>query len=462
MPTLSETTLSDAVLTALRQSVTGEVITPDSAGYDAARRVYSGTADLHPAVVVRVADAADVQAVVLAARDTGAELAVRGGGHSAAGHGSTDGGIALDMSALRDIDIDPVAKVATVGAGLTAGDYLRAAGEYGLTTGFGDTESVGIAGITVGGGLGLLSRKYGMTIDALLGADIVTADGRLLSVDADHHPDLFWAIRGGGSNLGVATSFTFRLFDVAEVLGGLLVLPATPQVLAGFVEAAANAPDELTTIVTMLPCPPIPFVPRAAHGSTVLLTQLVYVGDPADGERAIAPFRALSEPLADLISVQPYPALFPPEVAPRVTAVTRTQFLDSVDETAAGTMIRAVTESPAPMRILQLRVLGGQIARVAPEATAYAFRDKNVVTYLGGFYAGEDNRVETTAWADELVAALDQGDSDAYVNFVGEPGQADVTNCYPPATLKRLATIKKRYDPANVFRRNHNIAPVAG
>jgi FAD/FMN-containing dehydrogenase len=298
-----------------------------------------------------------------------------------------------------------------------------------------------------------------MTIDALLGADIVTADGALLRIDAEHHPDLFWAIRGGGGNVGVVTSFTFRLFEVAEVLGGLLVLPATGEVLAGFLAAAAAAPEELTTIVTILPCPPLPFVPSEVHGSTVLLTQVVHVGDPSAGEAAIAPFRALATPLADLVRVQPYPALFAPENPPRVTAVTRTQFLRSVDEDAANTMIRAITDSPAPMRILQLRVLGGQIARVAPEATAYAFRDKNVVTYLGGFYAGDDNRVETTEWADDLVASLDQGDSDAYMNFVGEPGQAGVANCYPAATLRRLTDIKRRYDPTNVFRRNHNVDP---
>ncbi|WP_029135624.1 FAD-binding oxidoreductase [Nakamurella lactea] len=450
---------SIAVIEWLREEIAGDVVTADSADYDTARRVYSGTADLRPVVVVRPATAADVQAVVGAARDSGLELAVRGGGHSAAGHGTTEGGIALDLSALKDIDIDPVARVARVGAGLTAGEFVRAAGKHGLATGFGDTESVGIGGITVGGGLGLLSRKYGMTIDALLGAELVTADGQLLTVDAEHHPDLFWAIRGGGSNFGVITRFTFRLSPVDRVVGGLLVLPAEPAVLAGFLELAGAAPDELTTIVAVMPCPPLPFVPPQFHGQPVLLAQLVFVGDQGPAEEALAPFRALAEPLADLIKAQPYPALFPPEEMPRVTAVTRTQFLDSVDASAAATIISAIADSPAPMRLLQLRVLGGQISRVAPDATAFGFRDKKVVTYLGGFYAGEENRAATTAWADELVAALDQGDSDAYANFVGEPGQAEVGNCYPPATLQRLGRIKQQYDPTNLFRRNHNIAP---
>jgi len=200
-------------------------------------------------------------------------------------------------------------------------------------------------------------------------------------------------------------------------------------------------------------------VPESVHGSTVLLTQLAYAGDQAAGEQAIAPFRALATPMADLIKTQPYPDLFSPEETPRVTAVTRTQFLDTVDESVADTMISGITDSPAPMRMLQLRVLGGAVARVAPEATAYAFRDKKIVTYLGGFYQGEDNRTSTLDWSDGLVAALDQGDSDSYVNFVGEPGQATVTNCYPPATLARLAAVKNRYDPTNLFRRNHNIVP---
>lgn len=443
----------------LRDSVAGTVVTTDSAEYDTARLVYSGTADLHPAAVVRPAGTADVQRVVRYARDAGLELAIRGGSHSAAGHGTSDGGIVLDLSGLKDIEIDVHTLTATVGAGLTAGEFVRATGEHGLTTGFGDTESVGVAGITVGGGFGLLSRKYGMTIDALLAAEIVTADGELLTVDADQHPDLFWAIRGGGSNFGVVTRFTFRLFPVDRVVGGLLVLPAEPQVLAGFLALSAAAPNELTTIVTVLPCPPLPFVPSQVHGTPVLLTQLVHTGDEADAAAVIAPFRALAQPLADLVKPQPYAALFQPEQTPRVTAVTRTQFLASVDEATAKVMIDAIASSPAPMRILQLRTLGGAVAAVAPDATAYGFRDKKVVTYLGGFYVGEDNRTATVAWADSLVAAVDQGDSDAYLNFVGEPGQADVTNCYPPATLARLAAIKRRYDPHNVFRRNHNIEP---
>lgn len=450
---------AESAIDTLRDSVRGSVVTAESPDYDDARQVYSGTADLRPVVVVRAADAADVQAAVRMARDTGLELAVRAGGHSAAGHGTTEGGIVIDLSALTSLDIDPAAQTASAGAGLTAGDYVREVGKHGLATGFGDTASVGIGGITVGGGFGLLSRKFGMTIDALLGAEVVTADGEVLAVDAEHHPDLFWAIRGGGGNFGVVTGFTFRLFEVSEVVGGMLVLPATPHVLAGFVDAAGRAPDELTTIVTVLPCPPLPFVPESVHGSTVLLTQLAYAGDPTAGEQAIAPFRALATPIADLIKTQPYPALFSPEESPKVTAVTRTQFLDTVDDSVADTIIRGITDCPAPMGMLQLRVLGGAVARVEPEATAYAFRDKKIVTYQGGFYQGEHNRTATIAWSDQLVAALDQGDSDSYVNFVGEPGQATVTNCYPPATLTRLSAVKNRYDPTNLFRRNHNIVP---
>src|SRR6266498_1338911 len=285
----------------LRAALNGQVIAPGDAAYDQARTVFFGGIDRRPAVIVRVADTSAVAQVVSLARETGLELAIRGGGHSPAGHSVTDGGIVLDLSQLRALHLDPGRHVAWAQTGLTAGQYITAAGAHGLATGFGDTGSVGIGGITLAGGIGYLVRKHGLTIDDLLAAEVVTADGRLLRADAETHPDLFWAIRGGGGNFGVATRFRFRLHEVSTIVGGVLMLPATADVIASFVAESEAAPEELSTIANIMPAPPLPFVPAEQHGRLVVMAMLVYAGDPDAGLRAVAPFRALAAPIADMV-----------------------------------------------------------------------------------------------------------------------------------------------------------------
>src|SRR5512133_139775 len=309
----------------LRAALNGQVIAPGDAAYDQARTVFFGGIDRHPAVIVRVADASAVAQVVSLARETGLELAVRSGGHSPAGHGVTDGGIVLDLSQLRALHIDPERHVAWAQTGLTAGQYTTAAGTHGLATGFGDTGSVGIGGLTLGGGIGYLVRKHGLTIDNLLAAELVTADGQLLRVDNQAHPELFWAIRGGGGNFGVATRFQFRLHPVQTILGGILILPATPEVIAGFIAEAEAAPEDLSTIANIMPAPPMPFLPAEQHGRLVVMAMLVHAGQTETGERAITPFRKLAKPLADLVRPMPYPEIYPPdEESYHPTAVTHT------------------------------------------------------------------------------------------------------------------------------------------
>ena len=285
----------------LRENLKGHVIAPGDEDYDKARTVVAGGVDRRPAVIVKVADIDDVDDVVRLARDTGLELAVRSGGHSGAGHSVTEGGIVLDLSDLKGLDIDVEGRTAWAETGLTAAEVTEALEPHGLAVGFGDTGSVGIGGITLGGGVGYLVRKFGLTIDDLLAAEVVTADGQRLLVDAENHPDLFWAIRGGGGNFGVVTRFKYRLHELPETLGGMLILPATAETVAGFIAAAEAAPDELSTIANVMPCPPMPFVPEEHHGKLVILGMLNYAGDPAAGEKAVAPFRALAEPLADLV-----------------------------------------------------------------------------------------------------------------------------------------------------------------
>jgi FAD/FMN-containing dehydrogenase len=444
----------------LRAAVDGRIITPGNAGYDQARTVFYGGIDRRPAVIVRPTDAGDVSQVVSLARETGLELAVRSGGHSVARHSVTDGGIVLDLRDLRALDIDPQQRTAWAQTGLTAGAYTTAAGAYGLATGFGDTASVGIGGITLGGGIGYLVRKHGLTIDDLLAAEVVTADGQLLQVDDQTHPELFWAIRGGGGNFGVATRFRFRLHPVDQIVGGMLVLPATPAVIAAFVAEAEGAPEELSTIANILPAPPLPFLPTDQHGRLVIMATVVYAGDLKAGQRAVAPFRALATPLADLVRPMPYPQLYPPqEEGFHPTAVSHTMLVDTVDSDATAAILEHLEASTAPLRVAQLRVLGGAMARVPAQATAFAHRASRLMVNLAALYQRADQAEEHQAWVDHLAAALHHGTARAYVNFLGEEGQARVHQAYPEPTWARLAAVKAHYDPTNLFHRNQNIPP---
>jgi FAD/FMN-containing dehydrogenase len=458
----SPTSPSTISIPDLPARIHGRVISPDDQEYDQARTVVAGGIDRRPAVIVRVADAEDVATVIGLARETGLELAVRSGGHSGAGHGVTEGGIVLDVSDMKALDIDVAGRTAWAETGLTAAEYSKAAAAHGLATGFGDTGSVGIGGITLGGGVGYLVRKYGLTIDDLIAADVVTADGELLRVDAENHPDLFWAIRGGGGNFGVATRFQYRLHEVPEFVGGMLILPATPEVIAGFIAAAEAAPEELSTIANVMPCPPMPFVPEERHGKLVVLALMAYAGETQAGERALAPFKDLATPLADMLKPMPYPEIYPlddEEYHP--LAIAKTMFVDKIDLPVAETIVEHLEASDAAMRVAQLRVLGGAMARVAADATAFAHRSSRIMINVASFYEGPADKDLRAVWVDGHAAALQQDDRGAYVNFLADEGEERVRAAYPGSTWDRLAAVKARYDPTNLFRLNQNIPPRA-
>lgn len=444
----------------LRARVTGTVIAPGDPTYDQARTVVTPV-DRHPAAIVRPTDTADVQRVVDYARDSGLILAVRSGGHSGAGHGTCDDGIVLDLSSMKGLEIDPEARTAWAEAGLTAGEYTTRTAEHGLATGFGDTGSVGIGGITTGGGIGYLVRKFGLTIDNLLAAEVVTADGEVLQVDANSHPDLFWAIRGGGGNFGVVTRFKYRLSEVPGVLGGMLIQPATADVIAGIIAAAEAAPEELSMIANVMPCPPMPFVPEEHHGKQVVMSLVCWAGDMEEGQRVLAPIRALAEPLADMVRPMSYPEIYPPEDPDyHPKAVARTMFVDRVDREVAQTILDTLGTSTAMMPVAQLRVLGGAMARVADDATAFAHRDSRILVNLAAIYDPADDVAVHTAWVQGFMETLRQSDTGAYVNFLADEPHR-IRDAYPGATYDRLAQIKRRYDPDNLFRLNQNIAPQA-
>jgi FAD/FMN-containing dehydrogenase len=444
----------------LRARLKGRVIEPGEPDYDDARQVFYGGIDRKPAQIVRVAGAPDVAATVRFARESGLELAVRSGGHSVVGHSVSEGGVVLDLHDMRTLTIDERNRTAWAETGLTAREYTEATHAHGLATGFGDTGSVGIGGLTLGGGVGFLSRKQGLTIDNLIAAEMVTADGEVVRADAQTHPDLYWAIRGGGGNYGVATRLQYRLHEVGTVYGGMLLLPATADVIADFIAAAESAPEELTAIANVMPAPPMPFLPADAVGKLSIMALMVCTGQLGAAERAMAPFRKLAQPLADMLRPMPYPEIYMPEDPNyHPVAASRTMFADTFDQRSAQTVVEHLEASTAKFQVAQIRILGGEIARVPRDATAYAHRTRRLMINVAALYDNAEEATNHDAWADGFWKALRNGPPGAYVNFLAGDGQSRLRDAYPTDVLDRLAAIKARYDPDNVFRLNQNIKP---
>jgi FAD/FMN-containing dehydrogenase len=456
---MTQTTHQSSIIQRLRQELTGEVIAPDDAGYDQARLMFYGGLDPHPAAIVEVANAADVARVVTFARENGIEFAVRSGGHSVAGHSTTDGGIVLDLRAMKHLEVDVETRTAWAEAGLTAVEYTQATAEHGLVTGFGDTGSVGIGGITLGGGVGYLVRKYGLTIDSVLAAEIVTADGEVVMADAETNPDLFWAIRGGGGNFGVATRFQYRLQPIDTIVGGMIILPATASAIARFIAEAEAAPEELSTIANVMNCPPMPFVPEELHGSLVIMGLVAWCGEVEAGQEMVKRLAGDTEPIADMTGPIAYPELYPPEEDYHPTAVAKTMFADSFDEATAQIILDKLAASDASLRVAQLRVLGGAMARIPNEDTAFAHRDRKLMINVAAFYEGAEDLPRREEWVAELAEILSKGDERGYAGFLADEGQDRVRAAYPGETWDRLRRVKAKYDPDNLFRLNQNIPP---
>lgn len=444
----------------LRSRVRGAVIEPSDEGYDLARRIFYGGFDSRPAVVVRVAGATDVAVVLEMVRGTGLDLAVRSGGHNPAGYSTSDGGVVIDVRDLTDLDLDANARTAWAGTGLTAAQFSDAVGEHGLAVGFGDTGSVGIGGLTLGGGVGFLSRKHGLTIDSLLAVELVTADGRVLVVDDESHPDLFWALRGGGGNFGVATRFKYSLADVDRVVGGLIVVPATSAAVARFVDESETAPEELTAIVNVMTCPPMPGVPEELVGKTVIMGLVMWCGDIEEGHRVMDRFRSVGEPVIDTLGEMAYPDIFMPEdEGYQPLAIGLNGFSDGIDSNGIATLLEAIDASDASLSVVQIRALGGAIARVPGEATAYAHRDRSLMLNVAAFYESEEDRPRREAWVRDLFKTLTHGDDSVYVGFLADEGADRIRSAYPGDTWDRLRRVKREYDPDNTFRLNQNIPP---
>ncbi|MFN8558999.1 MAG: FAD-binding oxidoreductase [Dehalococcoidia bacterium] len=414
---------SDALdpLDALRLRLRGPLIAPTHDDYDRARTAYWSHVNRRPALIVRAQDEVDVIAAVEYARDTGAPLAVRSGGHGFAGHGLVDDGIVIDLSAMKALRIDPVRRIARVQPGRTWLDYAEQAQAYGLATTSGDVGSVGVGGLTVGGGVGWMVRKYGLTIDHLRSVEVVTADGRLLRASADEHADLFWAVRGGGGNFGVLTALELRLEPAGTILGGGVFYPATDgaRLIRAAAAYAAQAPDELTTMVMVMRAPALPFIPAERVGDLVALVAFCYVGDLAEGERVVAPLRTLAEPVVDMVGPMPYPGMFglTADLAlPGRRLAVRSLYLNEVDDAVADTILAHTRQMSAPFAMAQLRVLGGAMARVPAAATAFGHRDKPFMLSAIAEWddPAEDGRQQ--AWAADFFAALRSRAAGVYVN----------------------------------------------
>lgn len=449
-------------LDALRARLAGQLITADRPEFDAARSTLYITVDRRPLAVVRAANAQDIAAAVDFARENSLPLAVRSGGHSLAHHSVIDGSIVVDLSTMRSVTIDPETRTARVQAGANSGDLAGPAHEYGLALSTGDTHSVGLGGLTTGGGIGFMVRQYGLAIDNLLEAQVVTADGGIVTASADENPDLFWAIRGGGGNFGIVAEFTFQLAPVDHILGGDLVLPASREVIRGYLDYAISAPEELTLIANVMHAPPAPYVPQERIGELVLSVLVTWTGDVEEGERVLAPLRALATPVADAVSVIPYPAIYnftAHQAAPHAASI-RMMFADELSDDAIDATLAAMNHATSPYSIVQLRALGGAYARVSNDATAFAHRDRRYfVAVIGIWLDAAEDAARHGAWTASLWETLRPEGSGVYVNFLENEGLDRVREAYPGTTFNRLEAVKGQYDPENLFRFNQNISP---
>lgn len=445
----------------LREQLEGQLLTADDAAYEHARTTVSLRNDRRPSAIVQALCPDDVAAAVRFAAENDLLLAVRSGGHSIALQSVVDDALVIDLSLMKRIEIDPATQTARVEPGATSGDLAWPAHAHGLALSTGDTQSVGMGGLTTGGGIGYLVRKHGLTIDNLLSARVVTADGQILTASPTEHPDLFWAIRGGGGNMGVVVEFTYRLAPVSHILGGLLVLPASRDVLRGYLDYAIAAPDELTTLADLTKAPPAPFIPDQWVGKPVLMILTAWSGSPEAGDPALAPLRALAEPVADVISWMPYPAIyeFTAHLAEPHGASIRMMFADDLSDDAIDAMLAAARASTAPA-LVHMRGLGGAFGRVPTDATAFAHRDRRYfVAVIAVWLDAEEDPHPHEQWTIALWERLRSEGQGVYVNFLEEEGPDRVREAYPPRTYERLASVKRRYDPNNLFRLNQNVPP---
>jgi len=457
--------LSAEALEAFRGGLRGAFCVPGEPGYEEARTLWNAMIDRRPAAVVRAASAADVMRTVRLASENRLLLAVRGGGHNIAGNAVCDGGLMLDLSLMKAIRVDPGARTARVEPGARLADLDRESQAFGLAVPVGINSTTGVAGLTLGGGFGWLSRKHGLTIDNLISADVVTAKGELLHASASANADLFWAIRGGGGNFGVVTSFEFKLHPVGPVIAGLIVHPFAnaKAVLDGYRKAVAAAPEDLCVWTVMRKAPPLPFLAPEVHGTEVVVLALCYSGDPAQADKAIAPFKAIGKPIAVAIGEQQFAGwqtAFDPLLTPGERNYWKSHDFTELSDGLIDVLQDAVRTLPTPQCEIFIASLGGAINRVAADATAYPHRNVEYVMNVHVRWSSPSEDAACLAWGRKMYdAAAPFATGGVYVNFMPEDEAQRVKTGAYGRNFERLAKLKAKYDPANLFRLNQNVQP---
>ena len=459
------TSLQAGKVEALRGGFKGEIVLPSDGAYDSARSIWNAMIDKRPAVIARCATTSDVVRAVNFARDNGLLLAVRGGGHNIAGNAICDDGIVVDLSKMKAARVDSAGRRVIIEGGATLGDLDAATQAHGLATPVGINSTTGIAGLTLGGGFGWLSRKYGMTVDNLESAEVVTATGEIVRASATEHPDLFWALRGGGGNFGVVTRFEFRLHPVGpNVLSGLIVYPmsSAKSVLQQYRDFAAKAPDALSVWAILRLAPPLPFLPEKVHGTGMVALALIYAGDPTEGEPLIAPLRKFGTPLGEHVGVQPYAAwqqAFDPLLTPGARNYWKSHNFSELKDGLLDVAIDYAGKLPSPQCEIFFGAIGGATMRPAPNAMAYAHRDARYVMNVHGRWDNAADDARCIGWArDYFKASAPYASGGVYVNFLTADEGDRVRSAYGP-NYDRLAQVKRTYDPGNLFRVNQNIEP---
>ncbi|MGY1707831.1 FAD-binding oxidoreductase [Geodermatophilus sp. SYSU D00697] len=444
----------------------GEVVSPGSPDYERARRVWNLAIDRRPRMVARCTGAADVIAAVRHARERGLPLAVRGGGHSIPGFSTCDDGIVVDLSGMKGIRVDPRSRTATAQPGLTWAEFDAETQAFGLATPGGEVSDTGIAGLTLGGGIGCLSRKFGLSCDNLLSADLVTADGRLLQVGPDEHPDLFWALRGGGGNFGIVTEFRFRVHPVGPMVAGPLMYPEdqAPAVLGALQDLALDAPREFALVAALATMPPLPEVPQPLQGRRTLVVIPCWVGSRSEGEAFLRGVRGIGRPVVDGVGITSYVALQRSADAmnpPGLHNYVRSDLLGRLDDAAIDRLIGQWAGVSSPRSVILLRLLGGAISDVDPRATAFVNRGGRWLVTVSSSWEGGPGDAHRR-WARDTWTALRPAAAGTYVNHLdGDEGRARIKEAYGgSAGYQRLAAVKAAYDPDNVFRLNQNIEPL--
>lgn len=460
------TNLHSRKIEELKNGFKGEIILPGGGDYENARKIWNAMIDKRPALIARCATTSDVVRGVNFARDNGLLLAIRGGGHNIAGNAMCDDGIVIDLSHMKTARVDPETRRVTIEGGATLADLDAATQAFGLATPVGINSTTGVAGLTLGGGFGWLSRKHGMTVDNLESAEVVTATGEVVHASATEHPDLFWALRGGGGNFGVVTRFEFRLHPVGpDVLSGLIVYPISEakSVLQQYREFIATVPDELSVWTILRQAPPLPFLPEKVHGKGIIALALIYAGDPKQGETLIEPLRHFGTPLGEHVGVQPYVAwqqAFDPLLTPGARNYWKSHNFSTLKDGLFDAVIDCIGKLPSPQCEIFFGAIGGATTRPAPDSMAYAHRDAKFVMNVHGRWNEPADDKHCIGWSrDFFNASAPFASGGVYVNFLTADEGDRVRSAYG-SNYDRLAQVKSKYDPNNLFRMNQNIVPV--